>query len=288
MNTMNTIKASAKRAWPGIVIALGLAAQAAHAGRTCEEKPADPNVVAKAMALALKSRQALDDSGAQVAMIARVGQDLSKYKLRYSHVALAWRDHPKGRWLVVHELNECNTALSTLYNEGLGDFFMDNMFAYETEILVPNAETQAALARVLSTNTALRMHADSYNMLAYAYSTKYQNSNQWVLETYAAASAPPGKVETRSEAQAWLRQAHYEPITLKIPTITRLGGRMFRANVAFDDHPLDRRVAGQIDTVTVDSMVRFIKQRDPQAEVLTLSLDDTGGTSGQVARLRAD
>jgi hypothetical protein len=273
----------------GISLALGLATtQAAYAGRSCEEKPADPNVVAKAMDLAQRSRQALDDSGAQVAMIARVGQDLSKYHLRYSHIALAWRDHPQGRWLVVHELNECGTAQSTLYNEGLGNFFMDNMFAYEAQILVPSQEVQAGLARVLAANTALRLHSDNYNMLSYAYSTKYQNSNQWVLEAYAAASAPAGRVETRGEAQAWLKQARYEPITLNIPTITRLGGRMFRANVAFDDHPFDRRMAGQIDTVTVDSMVRFVTQRDPEAEVITLSLDRPARTSNRTSRLRAD
>jgi hypothetical protein len=283
---MKTPMQSLKRCLPGLVMALGLAAtHAAYAGRSCEEKPLDAAVVMKAMDLAQKSLQALDDSGAQVAMIARVGQDLSKYNLRYSHIALVWRDHPKGRWLVVHELNECNTALSTLYNEGLGDFFMDNMFAYETEILVPSPEIQAGLARVLAANTALRLHSDNYNMLSYAYSTKYQNSNQWVLEAYAAASAAPGKVETRGEAQKWLKQAGYAPITLYIPTITRIGGRVFRANIAFDDHPLDRRLAGRIDTVTVDSMVRFVRQRDPQTQVITLSLDDASGASNKTLRL---
>ncbi|WP_308925226.1 DUF2145 domain-containing protein [Janthinobacterium sp. J1-1] len=100
-----------------------LLAGAAHAGRSCEEKPTDANTLVKSMALAQKTWQALDASGAQVALVARAGQDLSKYQLRYSHMALAWRDHPQGRWLVVHELNECGTAQSSLYNEGLGNFF---------------------------------------------------------------------------------------------------------------------------------------------------------------------
>ncbi len=265
-----------RKALPLLALAMGLSALAcapALAGRSCEEKPMDATVVVKAMSLAQKTQQALDDSGAEVALIARVGQDLSKYNLRYSHVALVWRDHPQGRWTVVHELNECGTALSSLYNEGLGNFFMDDMYAYETEIVVPGAATQASLARLLTSNTPLRMHASRYNMLAYAYSTRYQNSNQWVLETYAAASAPAGKVETREEAQAWLTKADYRPITLKVPTMTRLGGRMFRANIAFDDHPFDRRMAGQIDTVTVDSVVRFIKQRDPETRDIVLALD---------------
>ena len=244
----------------------------AQAGRSCEPLPGDAGAAVKSLDLAQRAKLALEASGAQVALIGRAGQDLSKYQLTYSHMALAWRDHPEGRWLVVHELNECGTASSTLYNEGLGNFFID-VHQYKTVILIPGAATQAALARVLASNTPRRLHADRYNMLAFPYSTKYQNSNQWVLETYAAASAPTGQIETRAEAQAWLKTADYRPITLNIPAATRLGGRMFRANIAFDDQPFDRRMAGQIDTVTVDSMLRFVKQRDPEAKEIMLSLE---------------
>jgi hypothetical protein len=38
---------------------------------------------------------------------------------------------------------------------------------------------------------------------------------------------------------------------------------MFRANVAFDDHPSKRRYAGKIDIVTVVSMTRFLQKIDP-------------------------
>jgi hypothetical protein len=62
----------------------------------------------------------------------------------------------------------------------------------------------------------------------------------------------------------------FRPITVEIPAATRLGARMFRANVAFDDHPFDRRMAGQIDTVTVDSVVRFIRQQDREAREIAV------------------
>ncbi|WP_300754541.1 DUF2145 domain-containing protein [Janthinobacterium sp.] len=252
-----------------IVICLALAG-AAHAGRSCEEKATDANTLVKSMDLAQKTLQALDTSGAQVALVARAGQDLSKYNVRYSHMALAWRDHPQGRWLVVHELNECGTAQSSLYNEGLGNFFMDDVFMYETLIMIPNQETQQQLARLLASNTPKRLHEARYNMLAYPYSTKYQNSNQWVLETFAAASNAPGMIETRAEAQSWLRSVDYTPQTLNIPATTRLGARMFRANIAFDDHPFDRRMAGKIDAVTVDSVARFVRQREPNVQEIVV------------------
>jgi len=55
--------------------------------------------------------------------------------------------------------------------------------------------------------------------------------------------------------------------------MTRLGGRMFRANIAFDDHPSERRWAGQIDTVTVESVFAFVAARDPASKRVLVRLN---------------
>jgi len=241
---------------------------AVHAGTACEEKKPDAAAFTQGMELAERTRATLEASDAQVVLIARAGQDLSKYGLRYSHMAYAWRDHPQGRWLVVHELNQCGTAASNLFNEGLGNFFQD-LHAYEARIVVPSPEVQQRLAAMLATRTPQRLHSPRYNMLAYPFSTAYQNSNQWLLESWAAAMSE-FPVTDRAQAQAWLKLANYRPITLQIPAATRLGARMFRANIAFDDQPFDRRMAGQIDTVTVESVLRFVHQVDRGASDITL------------------
>lgn len=239
----------------------------AHAGQTCEEKPSTIETFRSGMKLAQNTLAALEATDAQVALISRVGQDLSRQGLRYSHMAYVWRDHPKGRWLVVHELNDCGTAQSALYDEGLANFFFD-VFAHEASILIPSLQSQAKIVAMLASPVARSLHSPRYNMLAYAFSTRYQNSNQWVLETYAA-SASEFAIADRAKAQQWLRLAGYAPITVHVPTPQRLGARLFRANVEFDDHPFARRAAGQIDTVTVESVMRFIKRIDPGArEVL--------------------
>jgi hypothetical protein len=248
-----------------------LAAGLAQAGTPCEAHKTDAASFISAMTLAERTLNALDKSGAQVAMIARVGQDLSKYGLRYSHMGYVWRDHPQGRWLVVHELNQCGTAQSALFDQGLGNFFLDDMFAYETRIVVPGPAAQARLAAMLGSATPQRLHDAHYNMLAFPYSTSYQNSNQWLLETYAA-SASDMPIDGRVQAQAWLKLAGYQPITIDIPAMTRLGARMLRANVSFDDQPFERRMAGRIDTVTVDSVLRFVHQRDPLAREISVKL----------------
>ena len=254
---------------------LGIAlASSAHAGSACDERAPQAASVVKALTLAEHTLHALEDSGAEVALIARAGQDLSKYGLRYSHMGYAWRDHPQGRWLVVHELNQCGTATSNLFDEGLGNFFLDDMHAYATHIVLPSPSVQRRLAAMLASSTPLNLHEGRYNMLAYPFSTSYQNSNQWLLETWAAAAAEQ-PIKSRMQAQAWLRYAGYAPITVEIDAVTRLGARLARANISFDDQPFNRRMAGHIDTVTVDSVLRFVQASDPQARAIDLALDET-------------
>ncbi|MCD2519079.1 DUF2145 domain-containing protein [Massilia sp. G4R7] len=260
-----------RRALVPVLAALTLAAPlAATAGQACENKSLAPHEIVLQMDLAQRTVAALDASGARVALVARAGQDLSRYRLRYSHMGIAVRDHPAGRWTVVHELNECGTASSNLYNEGMGNFFLTDLYRTEAQLVIPGPEAQDKLAKLAATRTPLRMHEPHYNMLAYVYSTQYQNSNQWVLETLAAALAPSGQVETRAEAQAWMRSKGFQPPTIEVPAAVRLGARMFRTNVAFDDHPFDRRMAGQIDTVSTDAVLRLLRMVDPGAKTHTV------------------
>ena len=246
------------------------AALPAHAGQACRDEPSSVDEVRRSLDLAQRTFAALDASGATVAIIARAGQDLSQSGLEYSHMGIVVRDHAAGRWTVVHELNACGTADSDLFVEGVGNFFLTDLYRYRAQVVMPGRHLQARVAALVAGRTARRLHEPHYNMLSYVYSTRYQNSNQWVLETLAAASAPAGAVETRAEAQAWLKAEGYRVPTVDIPAVTRLGARMFRANVTFDDHPFDRRMAGQIDTVTTDAIVGYVRGVDAQARVLVV------------------
>lgn len=255
-----------------LLLALALASPGALAGGACSDTPPTPESVRKGLQLAFKAFQALEQSGAKIALIGRVGSDLSKHKLRYSHMGMVWRDHPKGRWSVVHMLNNCGTASSALYDEGLGNFFNDDPFVYETVIAFPGADNQDRLIRALGTALPASLYTPAYNMVAYPWSTKYQNSNQWLVEVLAAAWAPQGTVYNRQQSQAWLKQAGYQPTLLRLGPLERLGGRMFRANIAFDDHPNELRFSDQIYTVTVESILDFVRRLDRQTRVTVLQL----------------
>lgn len=242
------------------------------AGTPCSDHGPDAESLRRGLNLALQTRQSLESSGAQVALVARVGQDLSKYGLRYSHVGFVWRNHPEAPWLVVHLLNECGTAESNLYDQGLGNFFTDDLFAWEARIVIPSPEVQVRLAAALADKKIERLHERQYNMLAYPYATRYQNSNQWVLEMLNEGFRPNPALDRR-QAQDWYRNAGYMPTRLTLGPLTRLGGRMFRANVAFDDHPDQLRWNDMIDTVTVESVIKFIGKIDPLAKSITITLN---------------
>ena len=267
MNPISTMRALVL----GTVL-LAAAMQPALAGRTCEPYEPTASSVSKGLELGKRAFDRLDASGAEVALVARAGQNLGQYRLRWSHMGFVWRDHPDGRWTVVHELNSCGSAMSALYDEGLGNFFLDDPFRYEAMIVIPDVETQRRLVATLRGELPQRMHDPHYSVVAYPFATDYQNSNGWVLELLATALSRDFVVADRSAAQNWLRLSGYRPTTLEIPTLTRLGARMFKANVSFDDHPFDRRMAGQIDAVTVESVVDFMRARGVANDVEVLSL----------------
>jgi hypothetical protein len=244
---------------------LALCTALAHAGRACEPKAPEARNIERAMVLADRTARALDATGADVVVLARAGQDLSAYGLRYSHLGLAYRDGSRWRegrkgpavWRVVHKLNQCGTAHAAVYRQGLGEFFLDDLHEYQAGVVVLRPEVQARLRPLLADNPRLaQLHTPRYNMVAYPWAQAYQQSNQWAIETLALAMDP--NAATRERAQAWLRLQGYQPTTLRLSAFKRLGARVTAANVAFDDHPNDKRFSDRIETVTVDSVFAWL------------------------------
>jgi hypothetical protein len=223
-------------------------------------------MVTRALALAERTMVALNQSGADVVVLARAGQDLSQYGLRYSHLGLAYRqsDGQGGSvWRVLHKLNQCGTAESALYRQGLGEFFLDDLWRYEATWVVPTPQVQQQLLAVLQDPVrAVQLHHKPYSMVSYVWGLHYQQSNQWVIETLAMAltASNPSLVITRAQAQSWLYTHDYQPSVLNIGPMTRLGARIAKANVAFDDHPTAKRFSDRIETVTVDSVFAWLRR----------------------------
>ena len=238
-------------------IALTLALAPANAGRTCEAQAPTTPSVQLGMALAERTAKALDATGAQVVVLARAGQDLTRYGLRWSHLGFAYRDEANGTWRVLHKLNSCGLDTADLYRQGLGEFFLDDPWRYTAAYAVLSPEVQARLLPLLSDNAwAATLHEPAYSLVAYPWAQTYQQSNQWAIETLALAMEPGAS--TRQRAQAWLQFKGYAPTVLHLNAFERLGARITAANVAFDDHPNDKRFSDRIETVTADSVFSWL------------------------------
>jgi hypothetical protein len=135
-----------------------------------------------------------------VVLLARAGQDLSRYGVRWSHLGIAYRQpdaaSPGGSvWRVLHKLNQCGSAEAAVYRQGLGDFFLDDLWRFEAAWVVPTPEVQQQLLALLldgrmSVPRALALHHKPYSIVSYAWSQTYQQSNQWAIETLALAMEP--------------------------------------------------------------------------------------------------
>lgn len=270
---MSTLFSSHQISWRKMLalalLALGLlgSLQTAHAGRPCDTpKPPKLQTVTQALALAERTLHALDASGAQVVILARAGQDLTSYGLHYSHLGFAYQQPDSqghNQWRVLHKLNQCGTAVSDIYRQGLGEFFMDDLWRFEAAWVVPTPEVQTRLLALLRDEPrAVSLHHRPYSMVSYVWGQKYQQSNQWAIETMSLAMAPELGMgpPTRERAQAWMQLTGYQPSVLKIGAFTRLGGRITSANVAFDDHPNEKRFNDRIETVTVDSVFAWMQR----------------------------
>jgi hypothetical protein len=246
-----------------LALLLGAAACGTFAGQPCPEKPADKREQMRNLELGTKVRDRLEQSGATVAFVARAGIDLTQYGLVYSHVGLAWRDHPKGRWFTYHLLNTCGTSTSELVDQSLEDFFNVELFSQDALVAVPSPDTQLKLLKAFFSPVAPTLHERAYSMISQPFSVMYQSSNQWVLEVSAAALAPENAIHNRLQAQNWLKANGYAPFKARVSGMLVIGSTLFSPHVRFDDHDAQERSSNMYLTTTADSVLDFVQRLDP-------------------------
>jgi hypothetical protein len=240
---------------------LGLLPLAAQAGRTCEQHPLDAKAVSQAIELAQQVQAELERSQAQAVIVARIGSDLSRYGLRYTHAGLAYRDGGEGAgWTILHKLNHCESDRAELFEQGLANFFLDDPYEYRALVLTPVPGLQDRLVEAARAGRGQLVDEARYSLIAYPFASESQNSNGWLLEFIALAEAGAA-VTSRSAAQDHLRRTAYRPSTIGIDPWQRLGAALFRANVIFTDHPLKERLSGRYSIVSVESIGRYLSER---------------------------
>jgi len=239
-------------------------ATSTQAGSACSERVASPRSLAAAAATAMTVAEQLERSDLPVALVARVGRDLAAQGLVYSHVGIVVRDHPSGRWRVLHLLNDCGSERSALYVEGLVNFFADDLERQDARLIALEPTLAARLLTRLDHAALRALHEPRYSLIARPHSRQYQNSTAWLLEVLAAAQLP--QPSARIRAQALLQAQAFAPDEIRIAYSKRVVGGMFSANLAFGDHPVSARLAGRYDVVSVRSILRHLEAQGQIAQ----------------------
>lgn len=212
-------------------------------------------------------REALAQSGAAAALIARSGTDLSRFGLRYSHAAIALAEGLDTPWAVRQLYYACQEGQPRLFDQGLAGFVLgsdDADLGYVSALLLPPEAAEALARATLDKPLALRLLSARYSANAYPFSTRFQNCNQWVAELLAAAVAG---LSDREAAQAWLRAEGYAPTPVQVSPWLLLAGHVVPW-LHFGDHPEDQLQRGAVQTSLPDSLEAFALKRWPTSRRL--------------------
>ena len=128
---------------------------------------------------------------------------------------------------------------------------------------------------LIPTGLALALLAGKYSANAYAFSTDYQNCNQWVAEMLALAwgdvAVQGGQV--RERAQDWLRAQGYVAGPVRVPGHLLMFAGQFVPLVHVDDHPVDDLHALALQVSVPASIEAFARQRAPQTQRVEICHD---------------
>lgn len=183
----------------------------------------------------------LEKSGASTVLIARSGLDLSRFGVRYSHAGVSLKASQNTPWSVRQLYYACDEKKPRIYDQGMSGFLLgtDNpSIGYISVVMLPQAEGAALEKATLDNRQALSFLGSTYSANAYAFSERYQNCNQWVVELLAIAWGQFSDTDPqRTQAQRWLEDQGY------VPSVFDVGYRVLMWVGAFipwlhsDDHP---------------------------------------------------
>jgi hypothetical protein len=247
--------------------------------RLCD-RPADVGATEqdRLLRFAAVVKQELERSERSIALIARSGLDLSRFGIRYSHAGITLKSNPNGPWSVRQLYYACDESRPRLFDQGMSGFLLgtdDPSIGYVSLVLLPEGAASSLESATLDKPRALQLLASDYSANAYAYSTRYQNCNQWVMEMIASAWGwTDASTPTREQAQHWLRAAGYAPYPVDVGSHALVFAAHFTPLVHVDDHPLDDLQALRMRISMPTAIESFVRQQWPQAERIELCHDE--------------
>lgn len=222
-------------------------------------------------------RDELAAAGAPAVLVARAGTDLQRFGLRHSHAGISLRASPNTPWSVRQLYYDCDAARPRLFDQGLPGFVLGGASPDEGHLVVwllPDDAARALAAAALDERRALALLGGTYSANAHAWSTRYQNCNQWVAELLAAAwGGAADRPDARAAAQQWLRAEGYEPTRVSVANPLLLLAGAVVPWLHTDDHPAGSLQLGRFDVSLPASIEAFVHRRLPGTRRISLCHD---------------
>lgn len=221
-------------------------------------------------------RAALAGSGESVALISRSGLDLGRFGQRYSHAGISLQASTETPWAVRQLYFACEERRPRLFDQGLAAFVqgMDRpALGFVSVVLLPPDRAASLEAAALDKRAALALLASDYSANAHAFSTRYQNCNQWLAELLARAWSGADGAEyepeaSRVAAQRWLRAAGYTPAMFDVGSRLLMWLSDFSPWLHSDDHPQEDTAQAIYRVSMPSSLEAFVRSMAPASQKL--------------------
>ncbi|HEX5357413.1 MAG TPA: DUF2145 domain-containing protein, partial [Aquabacterium sp.] len=165
----------------------------------------------------------------------------------------------------------CDEGKPRVYDQGMSGFLLgtDNpSVGYLSVVLLPEDQAAPLERAALDKRQALQVLGSQYSANAHAFSVRYQNCNQWVMELLASAWGGARVLEAPDErvaAQAWLQEQHYAPSVVELGSRWLLWAAPFIPFVHTDDHPRQDLDQQRLRISMPAAIEAFVQHEVPQA-----------------------
>jgi hypothetical protein len=277
-------------------LALLGAGSVAASPRYCDSPVAlSPGQQSKLLRFSEVVKAELEASGQSMALVARSGLNLARFGIRYSHSGISLQTSHNTPWSVRQLYYACDEKKPRIFDQGMAGFVLgtDNAaIGYISAVLLPPEAGKTFETAALDNRQALALLHPVYSPNAYAFSVRYQNCNQWVIEMLATAlgklgiSADAGQAlakdltqvlaqdlaqkseppPARVRAQAWLRQQGYVPSILEVGSRLLMWAGAFIPLVRSDDHPKEDLAQLRYQVSMPASIEGFVQTTYPAAQ----------------------
>lgn len=222
------------------------------------------------IAFAKKVERAMAESGARVALIARMGRPLAEMPegMRYTHVALAvysqitTADKRTLPGYAIHNLYQKDGApdVSELVQDYPVDFFA-GVAVLEAGLIIPSPELQKRLLEVIASPTYKALHDPHYSLIANPYTLGRQNCTEFVLDVVQSAIYQTPDVQVIKANT----KAHFEAQPVNVSPLRLMFGSMFSREVSMSDQPSSPAV-----TATFERIGDYLRKYDPATRLITV------------------